>query len=70
MTRIDVHETINKLDAISKFKIYLFCLLSGIKLEELEEILAEVFTRRMGAVNAIIEMIKEDIAQEIERKAR
>ena len=38
MTRIDVHEAISRLDIIPKFKIYTFCLLSGIKLEELEEI--------------------------------
>lgn len=68
MTRIDVHETINRLDVISKFKIYLFCLLSGIKIEDLEEILAEVFNRRIGAIEAIIELMKEDIAQEIARK--
>lgn len=68
MTRIDVHEAINRLDIIPKFKIYMFCLLSGIKLEELEEILAEVFDRRMGAMMAIIELMKEDVAQEIARK--
>lgn len=44
------------------------CLLSGIKLEELEEILAEVFDRRIGAMMAIIELMKEDVAQEIARK--
>ena len=42
MTRIDVHEAISRLDIIPKFKIYTFCLLSGIKLEELEEILAKL----------------------------
>lgn len=68
MTRIDVHEAISRLDIISKFKIYTFCLLSGIKLEELEEILAEVFDRRIGAMMAIIELMKEDVAQEIARK--
>lgn len=68
MTRIDVHEAISSLDIIPKFKIYTFCLLSGIKLEELEEILAEVFDRRIGAMMAIIELMKEDVAQEIARK--
>lgn len=68
MTRIDVHEAISRLDIIQKFKIYTFCLLSGIKLEELEEILAEVFDRRIGAMMAIIELMKEDVAQEIARK--
>lgn len=68
MTRIDVHEAICRLDIIPKFKIYTFCLLSGIKLEELEEILAEVFDRRIGAMMAIIELMKEDVAQEIARK--
>ena len=68
MTRIDVHEAISRLGIIPKFKIYTFCLLSGIKLEELEEILAEVFDRRIGAMMAIIELMKEDVAQEIARK--
>lgn len=68
MTRIDVHEAISRPDIIPKFKIYTFCLLSGIKLEELEEILAEVFGRRIGAMMAIIELMKEDVAQEIARK--
>ena len=68
MTRIDVHEAISRLDIIPKFKIYTFYLLSGIKLEELEEILAEVFDRRIGAMMAIIELMKEDVAQEIARK--
>ena len=36
--------------------------------EELEEILAEVFDRRIGAMMAIIELMKEDVAQEIARK--
>lgn len=70
MTRIDVHEAISRLHIIPKFKIYIFCLLSGIKLEELEEILAKVFNRRIGAMMAIIELMKEDVAQEIARKAR
>ena len=68
MTRIDVHEAISRLDIIPKFKIYTFCLLSGIKLEELEEILAEVFDRRIGAMMAISELMKEDVVQEIARK--
>ena len=68
MTRIDVHEAISRLDIKPKFKIYTFCLLSGIKLEELEEILAEVFDRRICAMMAIIELMKEDVAQEIARK--
>lgn len=68
LTPYDVHLTICNLSVWQRLKIALICTTNGVKIEDLEEAIAEAFNKRIPAIYAIEELIAEDIANGLARK--
>ena len=68
VTPYDVHLKICNLSVWQRMKIALICAAYGVKIEDLEEAIAEAFNKRIPAIYAIKDLIAEDVAKGLARK--